>query len=81
MVDCKYAPMNYPCAKINHFPKDGKVHDRCLVCENLDKDIQLDIVCAALMHIFEEECCIYNQDEAYDIARARMARKEGIIVT
>ena len=27
-----------------------------------------------------DECCIYNQDEAYDIARSVVAREEGYSV-
>lgn len=78
MIDCKYADIT--CMKVNSFPESGKIHDRCLICEHLDKDIQISILSNAFMHIVDEECCIYNQDEAYDIARARVARENGMEV-
>lgn len=75
MVQCKYDP-DITCMKVNSFPKGGKVHERCLLCEHLDKDIQISILANSFMYIIEEECCIYNQDAAYEIARARLAREE-----
>mgnify|MGYP003290642339 CR=1 FL=1 len=79
MVQCKYNP-DITCMRVNKFPEGDKIHDRCLICEHLDKDIQISILAHSFMYIVEDECCIYNQDEAYDIARARVAREEGYSV-
>ena len=79
MVDCKY-DTNIVCMNVNSFSESGKIHNRCLICEHLDKDLQISILAHAFMWVVAEECCIYNQDEAYDIARARVAREEGRIV-
>ena len=76
MIDCMYDD-NRVCMRVNSFPKSGKIHDMCLICEHLDKDLQISILAHAFMYIVEDECCIYNQNEAYEIARARIAREEG----
>ena len=53
MVDCMYDD-NRVCMRVNSFPKSGKIHDMCLICEHLDKDLQISILAHAFMYIVED---------------------------
>ena len=66
MIICKYND-KVTCMIVNSFPRNGKIHNRCLSCEYLDKNIQIDILSDAVVDIIENKK-ISGYPEAYEIA-------------